>query len=144
VRIEGGVLKGHHGIDLECALGDPIYAPFDGQYFSGGYQVNGEEIGYGRHIQFVSTFGDGETLYWGFSHLEDDRFLTRGFVRAGDIIGYCGQTGYESSSIHTHMEMGRAPVFSSKTRNQLINPESRLTTTFNSAGTPTTPINCRK
>lgn len=144
VRFEGGVLKGHFGIDLECELGDPIYAPFSGFYYSRGWQVDIRGEGYGRHIQFVSTDDNGENFYWGFSHLEDARYFTERFVTAGQIVGYCGKTGYTSDGIHTHMEMGRGPVFSKGSRSQLVDPETRLTTTFNSAGTPGTPTNCRR
>jgi murein DD-endopeptidase MepM/ murein hydrolase activator NlpD len=143
VRIEEGVLKGHHGIDLECKLGDPIFALFDGEFVETRFTPG---RGYGRRVEFVSNVG-GAPLYWGYSHLQNSGFFSgpRGRrVTAGQIVGYCGMTGYTSGGIHVHAETGRGRVFNPGTRHSLINPESVLTTTFDVNGNPSTPFNCTR
>lgn len=145
VRSVSGELTPHHGIDLECKLGDPIFALFDGEFVETLFRPG---RGYGRRVEFVSAVG-GAPLYWGYAHLQDSGFFSgpRGRrVTAGQIVGYCGRTGYTSGGIHVHAETGRGRVFNPapNIRSLLINPESVLTTTFNDAGDPSTPFNCTR
>lgn len=84
----------HEGIDLFAPRGTPVHAPVNGTVerrtgLLGGNQVN--------------LSGEDGVLYI-HSHL--DRFGAAGSVRAGDIIGYVGNTGNaEGTTPHLHFEM---------------------------------------
>lgn len=92
----------HEGNDLFAPLGTPILAPVDGTL----YQVVGDVGGFQFDLE-----GDDGHLYIG-SHM--DRFAGDGYVRAGDVIGYVGDSGNaKGSRPHLHFEIhagGEAPV----------------------------------
>lgn len=84
----------HSGIDLQIALGDSIYAAFDGVI-----RVSKYSKGYGNFI-IIRHFNGLETLY---AHL-NSRALEKGdAVFAGDYIGQGGNTG-RSTGAHLHFE----------------------------------------
>ena len=92
----------HQGVDIIGPKGTPLLAVVDGV-------ASSREMELGGHtIHFVGA--DGNNYFYG--HL--DSYGTLGAVRAGDIIGYMGETGNaRSSTPHLHFEIrpgGGAPV----------------------------------
>ncbi len=87
----------HIGLDYRCRSGDPIYAADSGVVTIAGW--NG---GYGIMVEL--DHGNGfRTRY---AHLREGS-LTLGCghsVQQGDVIGYCGSTGW-SSGAHLHFEI---------------------------------------
>ena len=84
----------HGGIDFAINIGEPIYAVFDGVVRVA--QVNG---GYGNMI-LIRHYNNLETLY---GHLSKIKVKVGQIVKAGDIIGYSGNTGF-STGPHLHFE----------------------------------------
>lgn len=84
----------HGGIDFAINVGEPIFAVFDGVIRVA--QVNG---GYGNMI-LVRHYNNLETLY---AHLSKMTVKVGQQVKAGDIIGYSGNTGF-STGPHLHFE----------------------------------------
>ena len=86
---------GHIGLDYRCRTGDPIYAADNGVVTIAGW--NG---GYGIMVQvvhgngFVTRYGHFSELAVGCGHA----------VYQGDLLGYCGNTGW-SSGAHLHFEI---------------------------------------
>ncbi|MCX7683521.1 MAG: LysM peptidoglycan-binding domain-containing M23 family metallopeptidase [Anaerolineae bacterium] len=86
---------GHIGIDYACRAGDPIYASENGVVTIAGW--NG---GYG--ILAEVSHGNGFTTRYG--HLSDIIVGCGESVFQGQLLGYCGSTGY-SSGAHLHFEI---------------------------------------
>lgn len=84
----------HGGIDFALKIGEPIYAVFDGVVRVA--QVNG---GYGKMI-LIRHYNNLETLY---GHLDKINVKVGQEVKAGDIIGLSGNTGF-STGPHLHFE----------------------------------------
>jgi murein DD-endopeptidase MepM/ murein hydrolase activator NlpD len=80
----------HEGDDLLAPTGTPIYAPFDGR----AVVANSAAGGLG-----VSVYGEFGYAY--NAHLS--RLGELGEVRAGDVVGYVGQTGHATGP-HDHFE----------------------------------------
>lgn len=88
----------HGGVDVAMGVGTPIYARADGTIVKTVQQGNNDPAGNRVRI----NFGDGS--YDNYFHLQ--RFnmnLRSNEVKAGDIIGYSGNTG-RSSGPHLHWE----------------------------------------
>lgn len=90
VRVEGVEPHVHMGSDIEAPTWTPIRAPFDG-YASSSYSPLG---GYQVYVR-------GDRGYVFNAHLIGYGDL--GYVRAGTIIGYVGDTG-DSTAPHDHFE----------------------------------------
>jgi LysM repeat protein len=92
----------HEGNDLFAPHGTPIFAPVGGTL----HQVVGTVGGYQFNLE-----GDDDHLYIG-SHM--DQFAKDGYVQAGDIIGYVGDSGNaQGSRPHLHFEIhadGENPI----------------------------------
>jgi Membrane proteins related to metalloendopeptidases len=84
----------HTGLDIAMNIGEKVYAAFDGVVRVA--QVNG---GYGRMI-LIRHYNNLETLY---GHLDKIIVKVGQKVKAGDIIGYSGNTGF-STGPHLHFE----------------------------------------
>lgn len=86
---------GHIGLDYRCRSGDLIMAADSGVVtiagWNGGYGIM-VEINHGNG--FVTRYGHFSELAVGCGHQ----------VYQGDLIGYCGSTGY-SSGAHLHFEI---------------------------------------
>ena len=96
----------HYGIDLAMPTGEPIYAAFDGVVRFSKYNRS-----YGNLI--VIHHANGLETY--YAHLSR-RHVTPGTqVRAGDIIGLCGNTGRSYGS-HLH--------FAIRYEGNAMNPEN--------------------
>ncbi|MCS7283737.1 MAG: peptidoglycan DD-metalloendopeptidase family protein [Anaerolineae bacterium] len=86
---------GHIGLDYACRLGDPIYAADHGVVTIAGW--NG---GYGILVEL--NHGNGFTTR--YAHLSELAVGCGQSVYQGQIIGYCGSTGW-SSGPHLHFEI---------------------------------------
>lgn len=85
----------HIGLDYKCHMGDPLYAAD-----SGVVTVSGWNGGYGIMIEL--DHGNGfRTRYGHFSQLVVGAGQA---VHQGDVIGYCGSTGW-STGPHLHFEI---------------------------------------
>lgn len=91
----------HYGVDLAMPTGEPIYAAFDGTV-----RVSVFNKSYGNLI--VLRHHNGLETY--YAHMSKRVAQVGDNVKAGDIIGYCGNTGRSYGS-HLHFEtryLGRA------------------------------------
>jgi len=86
---------GHIGLDYACRLGDPIYAADHGVVTIAGW--NG---GYGILVEL--DHGNGFTTR--YAHLSELAVGCGQSVYQGQIVGYCGSTGW-SSGPHLHFEI---------------------------------------
>ena len=85
----------HYGIDIKGNTGDSIYAAFDGKVRVRKYNGNG----FGYYI--VLRHDNGlETVY---AHLSRQLVNVNQEVKAGQVIGLCGNTGHSFGS-HLHFE----------------------------------------
>jgi hypothetical protein len=91
---------GHIGLDYKCHLGDPLYAADNGAVtiagWHGGYGIL-VEIDHGNG--FITRYGHLSQLLVGGGQA----------VHQGDVIGYCGTTGW-STGPHLHYEIRRNGV----------------------------------
>ena len=109
----------HYGVDLAMPTGEPIYAAFDGVVRFSKYNRS-----YGNLVVIHHTNGL-ETYY---AHLSK-RHVTPGTqVRAGDIIGLCGNTGRSYGS-HLHFEI--------RYEGNAMNPENVMDCTTRTLLSPT-------
>jgi len=87
----------HYGVDLSMPTGEPIYAAFDGVVrFSNGPYCGG----YGNLV-VVQHYNGLETYY---AHLSKRNVHPGDKVKAGQVIGLCGNTGRSYGS-HLHFEI---------------------------------------
>lgn len=86
--------KFHSGIDFAAPLAMTIHATADGEII-----YSGRKQGYGNVIIIRHKWGF-ETRY---AHLSV-RYLEKGFVRRGQVIGFVGSTG-RSTGNHLHYEV---------------------------------------
>ncbi len=89
----------HQGIDIRAAEGTPIFASADGIVTKAAPDSKGITKG-GGHMIFID-YGNGvEARYM---HLSAYGVIAGDDVKAGDIIGFTGNTG-DSSTPHLHFE----------------------------------------
>lgn len=104
----GQPIKGHQGLDLQAAHGQPVYAAHDGLAWYVGPDDHG---GDGIYIRTAQPDADGKywtTIYWHLCSKDDTQFkplvnaLTP--VKRGDLIGYADNSGapFESTGDHLH------------------------------------------
>ncbi|MGC9523528.1 MAG: peptidoglycan DD-metalloendopeptidase family protein [Anaerolineae bacterium] len=86
---------GHIGLDYRCRLGDPIYAADAGVVVWAGW--NG---GYGNLVRV--SHGNGFETY--YAHFSAYAVGCGDPVAQGQIVGYCGSTGW-STGPHLHYEI---------------------------------------
>ena len=87
--------KGHKGIDYALPLGTPVLAAADGIVEKAGV----DNTGYGNVIIIRHLWTDG-TVY---AHLRNWSVQVGQKVKAGEVIGYSGNTG-NSTGPHLHFE----------------------------------------
>ena len=105
------VAKQHKGVDIETEKGDPIYAMFDGTArLKTNTDEDGNVIGAGYYVAVTSKVG-GKTIQTWYFHMQKDTRVF-GEVKAGDIIGYQGDSGNlkiavakKYTPIHVHIQM---------------------------------------
>jgi hypothetical protein len=126
VRVEiGKTCKGiknrrrHNGVDLKNPKGAPIYAIYDGTatIHTQKDKKTGILKGAGYYSAIVSNV-NGKTVRLVFFHLQENNRLT-GNIKAGDIIGYQGDSGnlkigiakgYTESHVHIKAQENGANV----------------------------------
>ena len=91
--------KPHGGVDYGVPIGTPVFAASDGTVEDTAYD-NG---GYGNYIRMRDK--DGNQLYYG--HLDSKAASGGQKVKAGDLIGYSGNSG-GSTGAHLHFEVRNA------------------------------------
>lgn len=98
VRSSYGVRRrrNHNGIDIPLRTGDPIYATFEGKVRYSKYNTGG----YGNLV-IVRHKNGLETWY---AHLTRSNVTENEYVKAGQVIGYGGNTG-RSTGPHLHYEV---------------------------------------
>jgi hypothetical protein len=123
-------MKGHNGIDMFGSSGLPCYASHDGWV----HEVQTEEarglgIGLVSHEKFELSQGEFhiKTRYW---HLKGLNVEINNHVKAGDLIGWCDNTG-ASSGDHLHFELKLVDekgntLFKDNGYNGAIDPEPYL------------------
>lgn len=93
-----GEIHRHHGVDIGCRRGDPIYAAADGTVR---YSIYSREAGHYVHLDHGEVQGvDIQTRYLHMTHRRVNRGDT---VTAGQLLGTCGNTGW-STHPHLHFE----------------------------------------
>ena len=93
---EWGLWSSYHtGLDFAADYGAPIKAMAGGEVTEVGYDGS-----YGNKV--VITLDDGTELW--FCHMSDFATSTGEEVRAGDVIGYLGDTG-NTTGPHLHLEV---------------------------------------
>jgi murein DD-endopeptidase MepM/ murein hydrolase activator NlpD len=113
----------HYGLDLALPTGEPIYAAFDGVVRFSKYNSSYGHLVVIRHDNGLETY---------YAHLSKRHVAPGMHVKAGDIIGLCGNTGRSRGS-HLHFEirykgnaMNPENVVSTETRD-LLSPTLTLT-----------------
>lgn len=96
IHPDRGFRKGHPAIDIDTAIGSPVYAAETGVVIWAGYSY----YGYGNLI-ILDHGGGYQTLY---AHLEDVEIACNTSVTRGQHIGNVGVTG-NSSFPHLHFEV---------------------------------------
>lgn len=89
--------RNHNGTDIRLTVGDPIRAAFDGKVRVS--EVTTKTGGYGNLI--IIRHANGLETYYG--HLAQHAVKADELVKAGEIIGYGGNTG-RSTGPHLHFE----------------------------------------
>lgn len=94
----------HNGTDFAAADGTPIYAAADGVV-----SVAKSHYSYGNYIQIShGTADDGNRYDTLYAHMSSFCVSVGQQVKAGDVIGYVGNTGQVSGSgggYHLHLEL---------------------------------------
>jgi LysM repeat protein len=90
----------HIGVDYKCHQGDPLYAADNGAVTIAGWQGS-----YGILVEI--SHGNGFTTRYG--HLSQLAIGGGQAVHQGDLIGYCGTTGW-STGPHLHFEIRKNGV----------------------------------
>ncbi|HFB55265.1 MAG TPA: M23 family metallopeptidase, partial [Hellea balneolensis] len=104
-NVRKGITRFHRGIDIANEIGTPIYAPADGRItqatdqLEAGAYYGKKAQNYGKVVELETT-GGVTTL---FAHLRDYDVQVGNMVKAGDVIGYMGNTG-SSTGPHVHIE----------------------------------------
>lgn len=85
----------HYGLDLAEPTGEPIYAAFDGTVRISKYNRSYGNLVVIRHHNGLETY---------YAHLSQRNVVPGDPVKAGDVIGRCGNTGRSYGS-HLHFEI---------------------------------------
>lgn len=85
----------HYGLDLALPTGEPIYATFDGVVRISKYNRSYGNLVVIRHFNGLETY---------YAHMSRRDVVPGDHVKAGDIIGLCGNTGRSYGS-HLHFEI---------------------------------------
>lgn len=108
----------HEGVDIFAPTGTPVASPTEAVILGTGFQ------GYGGNYVFTANPGDEKYYY---AHLDSvaSTIKVGSVIKAGDIIGYVGNTGNgEGGKPHLHFGIYK------KVTTAPINPFERLTQEF--------------
>jgi len=119
----------HTGIDIPGDIGTPILAAGEGKviYAGQGIYRGGDNVyddPYGKAIVIQHSFSyKGEALYTLYAHLDEILVSEEQEVKAGEIIGYMGNTG-KTTGPHLHFEVrvGKNEYFSTRNPDLWISP----------------------
>jgi len=87
----------HLGLDLITPVGIPVMAPFDGTSMVGSFIQGGNVVNYSAN-----------GYVFRFMHLSS--IVKTGSCKAGDIIGYTGNSGTFTSGPHLHVDISKGSV----------------------------------
>lgn len=94
-------LKGHNGIDFRGRIGDNVYAVFDGTV-----RYSAKNYGGGNMVTIVSDKEvNGVFAQVRYMHLNKRNVEVGAKVKAGDIIGFLGNTGQYTTGQHLHFDL---------------------------------------
>lgn len=100
---KGSWAAGYHtGIDYRAPVGTPIYATRRGKVVHSGYGASGNGAAYGNHVA-VHSMHRGRKREHSYNHLSKNVVKAGDRVKAGDLIGYSGETG-NTFGAHLHYE----------------------------------------
>lgn len=85
----------HYGVDIAQPTGKPIYAAFDGTVRVSAYNGSYGNLVVIRHNNGLETY---------YAHMSRREVSSGDQVKAGDVIGLCGNTGRSYGS-HLHFEI---------------------------------------
>jgi murein DD-endopeptidase MepM/ murein hydrolase activator NlpD len=88
--------KPHGGVDFGVGEGTPIYAVKDGDVSP----ITSDPNGFGNYVSI--NHPDGKTSFYG--HMSKVAATPGGKVKAGDVVGYSGNSG-NSTGPHLHFEV---------------------------------------
>ena len=89
----------HHGQDIACVPGENLYASASGVVELSTYSPTA-----GHYVTIQHADGEEHSIETRYLHLSK-RLVRRGaLVRAGQVIGRCGNTG-QSTGAHLHFEV---------------------------------------
>ena len=119
----------HTGIDIPGDIGTPILAAGEGKvvYAGQGIYRGGNNVyddPYGKAIVIQHSFSyQGEPLYTLYAHLDEILVVEEQEVKAGEKIGYMGNTG-KTTGPHLHFEvrLGKNEYFSTRNPDLWISP----------------------
>jgi murein DD-endopeptidase MepM/ murein hydrolase activator NlpD len=142
--------KKHDGIDIKSDYGDPIFAMYDGFIYSS----KDDRYGAGYYTRIQSTT-NGVSIITSYFHLQkENRLLATNplhYVKAGDIIGYQGDSGNLKNAIsdggvdsHVHIETRKHDESTSwgYSHFDLVDPRDYFETTIDSTGVSQSNTNC--
>jgi murein DD-endopeptidase MepM/ murein hydrolase activator NlpD len=89
----------HNGIDYRVAVGTPVFATASGRVLKADFQYQDPTKGLGLRV-ILGHKNDNSTNY---CHLSRVTVKEGQYVKAGDVIGYSGNTG-SSTGPHLHYE----------------------------------------
>ncbi len=90
----------HAGLDMRDQCGQPVYAGRDGTVVWAKYLS-----GYGNQVMLDHGWVDGKSLMSSYSHMIRYVVSAGQQVKAGQVVGYAGQTGGVSTGCHLHFEV---------------------------------------
>lgn len=92
-------LVGHNGIDIVAPHGTELYATEDGTISD----VKSDAGGYGKHVRITTEVVDDGTRHeWTYGHLSVIKVSLGQKVKAGDLVGLMGNTGFVVSNANAN------------------------------------------
>lgn len=153
-EICGGVKgqKEHDGIDLKNDYGNPIFAMYDGIFYNSRYHDKA-----GWYVRIQSTI-NGETIITEYMHLQEENRIelnpneTYTYIKAGDIIGYQGDSGNLAEAIadgktvsHVHIKIklhDGSKIWDYSKNFTSVDPRDYFSTIINDDGSVVSNTNC--
>ncbi len=120
----------HGGLDIKASYGEPVFALFDGQA-----QSISKYYSSAGNIVYQTAIVNGKTISIQYFHLQKENRFT-GAVKAGDIIGYVGDSGNLKRAIEQGLSESHVHIKIKDSGGNLLNPEDYLTTKFDLQGNP--------
>ncbi|MFD0989789.1 M23 family metallopeptidase [Mariniflexile jejuense] len=119
----------HGGLDIKNSYGSPVYAMFDGHAQATAL------IPKAGYVVYQTAIVNGENISIQYFHLQENNRVT-GDVKAGDIIGYQGDSGNLGNAISQGLSVSHVHIKIKNSSGTALNPENYLATKFDSSGKP--------